>query len=95
MKQPAIILHREDSVATTVTALARGEAITLGHGGDRVTVTLGNDIPFGHKFALRDIRKGEVVIKYGEPIGVASEDIPQGAHVHVHNVESARGRGDR
>jgi altronate dehydratase small subunit len=52
-------------------------------------------IPFGHKFAVRDIGKGELVLKYGEPIGVATMDIGAGSYVHVHNVESSRGRGDR
>jgi altronate dehydratase small subunit len=52
-------------------------------------------IPFGHKFATRDIGKGTLVVKYGEPMGVATRDIKAGSHVHVHNVESSRGRGDR
>ncbi len=50
------------------------------------------DIPMGHKFALRPI-DGEV-IKYGEVIGVADRPIAPGEHVHVHNVKSRRGRGD-
>ena len=53
-----------------------------------------DDIPFGHKFALRDIAQGELIIKYGEEIGVASRDIAQGTYVHVHNLDSMRGRGD-
>jgi len=40
------------------------------------------------------IRAGEAVVKYGSPIGTASADIAAGAHVHTHNVASARGRGD-
>lgn len=42
----------------------------------------------GHKFALEDIRKGEKVIKYGAPIGVATENIAVGDWVHVHNVKT-------
>lgn len=49
-------------------------------------VTLREDIPQGHKFALRDIREGERIVKYGAPIGTAVCDIPAGAWVHVHNV---------
>jgi len=41
------------------------------------------------------VAAGEPVLKYGSPIGVASEDIPEGAHVHIHNLSSNRGRGDR
>ena len=57
---------------------------------DNVAVTLtGTDtIPAGHKFALTPIRKGEFVIKYGQIIGRATEDIPKGAWVHTHNMRS-------
>ncbi len=54
-----------------------------------------DDIPYGHKIALRPIAEGEDVIKYGLSIGSASEDIPAGSYVHIHNVESNRGRGDK
>jgi altronate dehydratase small subunit len=40
------------------------------------------------------ISKGQDVLKYGEVIGQATQDISEGKHVHVHNVESLRGRGD-
>ncbi len=43
----------------------------------------------GHKYALRDIRAGEAIIKYGYPIGQATADIPAGAHVHSHNLATA------
>lgn len=57
---------------------------------DNVGVSLrGTDkIPAGHKYALKNIAKGEAVIKYGQVIGRASEDIPAGAWVHTHNVRS-------
>lgn len=57
---------------------------------DNVAVTLGGSggIPAGHKLALRDIAAGEYVIKYGQVIGRAKEDIPAGAWVHTHNVAS-------
>ena len=42
----------------------------------------------GHKYALCDIKKGEDIIKYGNPIGHATEDIKKGEHVHVHNVKT-------
>ncbi len=53
-----------------------------------------NAIPYGHKIALRDIKKGEPIMKYGEKLGIASVDITRGEHVHVQNLDSARGRGD-
>ncbi len=43
----------------------------------------------GHKYAVRDIGKGEKVIKYGYPIGIASESIKKGDHVHSHNLKTA------
>ena len=49
---------------------------------DNVDVNLNN----GHKYAMRDIKKGEDIIKYGQPIGHATEDIERGAHVHTHNL---------
>jgi altronate dehydratase small subunit len=62
--------------------------------GKDVSVVVCSDIPFGHKFATRDIPCHEPVIKYGESIGRATKAIKTGEHVHVHNVESERGRGD-
>lgn len=48
------------------------------------------DIPLGHKIALRDIKAGESVIKYGRVIGIATRDIKMGQHVHTHNLKSIR-----
>ena len=57
------------------------------HPADNVQVSLEN----GHKYARRGIRAGEEVIKYGFPIGVATQDIAAGAHVHSHNLKTALG----
>ncbi len=53
-----------------------------------------DDIPFGHKVALETIDAGDPIRKHGEVIGRATVDIPSGRHVHVHTIESQRGRGD-
>jgi altronate dehydratase small subunit len=84
-------LHPRDNVATALVELAPG-TIVEGPDGGRIEIRSG--IPFGHKIALAAIRAGEPVVKYGEVIGLASADIAPGEHVHVHNVESQRGRGD-
>lgn len=57
---------------------------------DNVCVVLDEDgsIPFGHKIAKEDIRKGDPIIKYGYPIGHATCDIKKGEHVHVHNLKT-------
>lgn len=73
-----------DMVAVALKPLKAGETVSYGSG----SITLKEDLPMGHKAALRDIRKGEAVIKYGFPIGEATEDIPAGAHVHTHNLHT-------
>lgn len=55
------------------------------HPNDNVKVALEN----GHKYAVRDIAKGEKIIKYGFPIGIATGDIPDGGHIHSHNMKTA------
>lgn len=51
-------------------------------------------VPYGHKIATRDIALGESIMKYSEEIGVATHFIRKGEYVHVHNLDSMRGRGD-
>jgi len=82
-----IQIHPSDLVAVALAPLSAGEAVQV---GDR-TVTLLEDIPQGHKFALAPIAAGSPVIKYGAPIGVAKQDIPAGGWVHVHNVKTGLG----
>ena len=48
------------------------------------------DVPLGHKLALTEIKNGETIVKYGNDIGRAIEDIPKGGDVHVHNVKTKR-----
>ena len=90
----AVVLHKGDNVATALMNLCRGCEVVVWRGGEEVRVVLLDDIPFGHKFALEDIPQGGYVVKYGEIIGRAIRPIKRGEHVHVHNVESLRGRGD-
>ena len=73
-----------DMVAVALTPLKAGETVDYGAG----SVTPTEDITMGHKVALRDIAAGEKVIKYGFPIGVATQDIPLGSHVHTHNLHT-------
>ena len=54
---------------------------------DNVEVNVGGEYD-GHKTAIRDIKKGENIIKYGYPIGHALEDIKAGEHVHTHNIKT-------
>lgn len=93
----ALVMHPDDDVATALDDLAAGrtfdgaETAELGESG---TVTLAEDVEFGHKFALRKLAAGEEIRKYGEVIGRATEPVAAGDWVHTHNCESTRGRGD-
>lgn len=90
MSDKAILLHEKDNVATALVDLTRGVPIRVVLGDLAYTVALMEDIAFAHKFALRDIREGEEVLKYGMPIGRALRDIRAGEWVHVHNCRSHR-----
>jgi len=91
-----LVLNSKDNVANVLRLeeIKEGELVTINLGEEIIKVIVKEIIPFGHKFAIKKINKGEGVIKYGERIGKAVEDIEKGFHVHVHNVESERGRGD-
>ena len=79
-----IRIHPDDNVAVALEDIRKGETLTL----DSVSVTAIEDIARGHKMALHNIREGEPVVKYGNPIGLAKADIPAGAWAHVHNVRT-------
>lgn len=91
----AVVMDPSDNVATALKELKEDETIATEVGDQTLDIRLLQDIQFGHKFALRDIKASEHVRKYGEVIGAATEPIKQGEHVHVHNVEGLRGRGDK
>ena len=77
-------IHPADNVRVLREPLAAGEAVVI----DGQTVLSAVPLGLGHKVAARFIRKGEQVIKFGVPIGSATEDIPMGTHVHLHNLKS-------
>lgn len=87
-----IRMHDTDNVATALDHLRAGTNISSDEKG--IDIVLKDDIPFGHKFAIVDIPAHSAVEKYGEVIGEATKNITVGEHVHVHNVDSRRGRGD-
>lgn len=93
--ETAIVMEAADNVATVMQDIEPLTEVELPLAGDRLTVRVTERIRFGHKFAIRDIKKGDRIVKYGEPIGIATQDIRIGQHVHVHNLESTRGRGDK
>jgi hypothetical protein len=88
----ALRLHPADTVAIALRDLAPGAPVRWRGGRTHGDVPVKEPVPTGHKISLRAILKGEPVLKYGATIGTASADIPAGAHVHVHNLASARVR---
>jgi altronate dehydratase small subunit len=92
----ALRLKDDDDVAVALRPLAPGTAVRFAGeaGPGELAVTITSEIPTGHKFATRAIADGALIRKYGQVIGKASAAIAPGEHVHVHNVEGTRGRGD-
>ena len=89
-----LILHPEDNVASMLEEVQPGETVELNLGAEILPVEAIERVPFGFKMAVAEIAAGAPVIKYGEPIGLASQPIQRGALVHIHNLAGARGRGD-
>lgn len=94
-KPRALVMKPGDNVSTVVEQLPAGTEVMVHVGDKPVTMTVTEAIPFGHKFAITDIPADSAVRKYGEVIGMATRPIMPGQHVHVHNIESCRGRGDK
>jgi altronate dehydratase small subunit len=88
----AIQIDERDNVATVTSDVGVGEVVeVLSPEGEVLMMPeMKEKVGFGHKIALKDLERGEEVVKYGEVIGVASMPIGAGAWVHTHNVESAR-----
>ena len=82
-----IKIHADDMVAVALTPLAAGSVIHI----DDKDITLTEDIPQGHKFALVNIEANKAVIKYGAAIGVSKKAIKQGSWVHIHNIKTGLG----
>ena len=92
MKHGALMHEPEDDVAVVISDVANGteiRAVTL-EGKEICSIKAVEDIPLGHKIAVRDIPSGNEVVKYGRSIGKASQAIKQGSHVHTQNLKSVR-----
>lgn len=86
----ALWMTPDDDVVTAIEDLNAGDAFEV----DGARIELTEDVPFGHKVAIREIPAGDEIIKYGYVIAEASSPIAAGDWVHTHNTESTRGRGD-
>ena len=77
-------IHAGDNVLIAIAVLEAGATLRI----EGEPVTLSHRMPFGHKVAAREILAGEKIIKYGVPIGSATQAIARGDHVHTHNLKS-------
>lgn len=82
-----IKIHPSDNVAVALEPLDKGSSITI----DGEIIELNDNIPQGHKFALKTIVKGDSVIKYGHLIGRIKETVTPGTWIHTHNLETGLG----
>lgn len=73
-------INDKDNVAVALEELRKGEIID--------NIELLDDIPFGHKVLLNDLKSGENIIKYGNPIGHLTVDCKKGEHIHEHNLKT-------
>ena len=91
MEARAYRIHPDDDVAVLLSpVLAAGTVIRVAG----TQVVTGQDIPSGHKVALRPIAAGQPIVKYGQPFAVATADIAPGEWVHTHNAATALGANE-
>lgn len=79
-----IIMNPDDNCATALEDISKDSRVQI----REISIFINQNIPLGHKIALADIRKGDLVKKYGQPIGIATEDIKKGDWIHTHNLTS-------
>ena len=77
-------INPDDSVVVCLKPLKQGTVIET----NGITVTINQDTPAGHKILIQDVRSGENIIKYGYPIGHASQDLKAGDWVNEHNLKT-------
>lgn len=88
MSEPrCFVVNVEDNVATLLDDAKQGPAKLLGSASETL-LELVEPVLLGHKAALTDIARGEPIVKFGEVIGTAKDDIKRGSWVHLHNLSS-------
>jgi altronate dehydratase small subunit len=90
-EKTALVIDHADNVAVALTDLRKGDVCLVRKGDQTVRVTVLEDIPFGHKLAIKNIAKDESVLKYGEEIGKMKVSVEQGGWIHNHNMYCERG----
>ena len=94
MSKPHLLVHEaKDNVGVVVVeGLKAGTDMlaVITHDNSDFRITARNDIPIGHKIALKDLKKGDTIWKYGQDVGMTKADIKKGEHLHVHNAKTKR-----
>lgn len=85
--QDFIKINKDDNVAVALKPIEKGTTVNVA--GTEVTTI--ENIPQGHKFAIKPVKKGDAVIKYGFRIGYAQADVEVGGWIHTHNLKTALG----
>lgn len=93
-KQPQLLVHdHRDNVGVVVVENLTAGTDILGivtEDNSEIRAVCNQNVPIGHKVALRDLAVGEAVIKYGHDIGKVIQPIRRGDHVHTHNLKTKR-----
>ena len=94
MSQPDLIIHDEkDNVEVVVIETTKkGQECNawIMENDKTIKVSSTNEVPLGHKIALKDLNEGDTILKYGHDIGKVVKAIKKGDHVHVHNVKTKK-----
>jgi len=77
-------MHLDDNSATALIDISKNTELRI----NEIFIKINHNIPMGHKIALEDIKKGELVKKYGHSIGITTEEIKRGDWIHTHNLTS-------
>ncbi|KZL88649.1 UxaA family hydrolase [Clostridium magnum] len=86
----SLLISENDSVAVVTEELKEGDIARFKVDNEIKTVSIVQNVPIYHKFAIIDIKEGDLVYKYGQVIGKATQDIKKGQHLHTHNITGIR-----
>ncbi|MCM3093256.1 MULTISPECIES: UxaA family hydrolase [unclassified Cytobacillus] len=91
-QKAAIVIDSKDNVAVALSDLIKEDICSVRIGENVIKIEVLEDIPFGHKIAVKDLDADEQVLKYGEEIGRMNSPLKRGGWVHSHNMFCERGK---
>lgn len=89
MQRKSLMINPKDSVVMVLEDSMKGDTVTVPGAGE---IVLLENVEFAHKVLIKELKKGEPVIKYGEEIGYMLTDACPGTWIHNHNMGCDRGR---